>query len=432
MSYQSENNEFINNFVDNSFYKSWKTKKETLLNFSKLELGFSPECNLDCKYCYYAKHGSEIYPKEIRSKEDQKKNLQLVLDFLSKNDYSPNIDYFSGEPLSTDFGIDCLNIILNHFEHNNNRPTVISIPTNFTFFLYDGFVEKVENTIERGRKLGIRVSLSASFDGKYMEDNRPSNSNLIRDDNYYDRCFSFASKHGFGFHPMIYSENIDNWERNFLWFQDMFNKHGNIWHLLYLLEVRDSEWTGKQIESYGKFVEFLVDWVFDKVGKERFVDFIIRKGFNLLKSPLTTVGRGLGCSIQSTLSVRLGDLSIIPCHRLSYKPLNYGKFLVEDGKITTIEANNIELMNSILSFKATNQPYCSCCSIKNLCSFGCLGSQFETNGELFTPIPTVCAMYKQKMVSIVRGLMKHGVFNDILQITNDRKEYELRRIGSEL
>jgi hypothetical protein len=57
-----------------------------------------------------------------------------------------------------------------------------------------------------------------------MEENRPYKSNLdlpievIRDDAYYDKCFDFVKNNGGGFHPMIYSKNIEKWKDNFLWF----------------------------------------------------------------------------------------------------------------------------------------------------------------------------------------------------------------------
>ena len=49
----------------------------------------------------------------------------------------------------------------------------------------------------------------------------------------------------------------------------------------------------------------------------------------------------ISCNLVHHLTVRLGDLAIIPCHRLSYDKLIYGKYKVSDNKIVGIEALNI-------------------------------------------------------------------------------------------
>jgi len=49
-----------------------------------------------------------------------------------------------------------------------------------------------------------------------------------------------------GFHPMIYSNKIEYWIDNFLWFQKMFYKYGINPFNVYLLEVRNVEWLPQQ------------------------------------------------------------------------------------------------------------------------------------------------------------------------------------------
>ncbi|GAH24385.1 unnamed protein product, partial [marine sediment metagenome] len=199
--------------------------------------------------------------------------------------------------------------MLNKFEFAENKPAGIIIPTNFTFILDKEVTEKIENLIVRSRKIGISIHLSASIDGKYCEANRPFRAGgiNIRDDDYYDKVFAFVKKWGFSFHPMLYSGYIGSWQNNFLWFQEMLKKYDIPWFNIYLLEIRNKEWSKDDILKFEEFIKFLIRWTFLVLCRgsvEEFMHFIFKRGFNILESPLATTGRGIGCSIQSTLHVR--------------------------------------------------------------------------------------------------------------------------------
>lgn len=142
---------------------------------------------------------------------------------------------------------------------------------------------------------------------------------------------------------------------------------------------------------------------------QRYVEAIFKGGFNILKAPLIRVGRGMGCSIQSGLTIRVGDLAIVPCHRTSYEPFIFGHLIVEGGKITRIKALNPEVMIGIISMDGKEQPMCQSCLLKCLCTQGCLGSQFETTGDMFTPIPTVCRLQHAKIGAMVRTYEDLGI-----------------------
>jgi radical SAM protein with 4Fe4S-binding SPASM domain len=265
--------------------------------------------------------------------------------------------------------------------------------------------------------------LSASVEGKYMEQNRPFKNKSkidLRDDAFYDKLFSYCSKNRYGFHPMIYSDNIEKWIENFLWFQEMFKKYDIPAFMLYLLEVRNAEWTIEQINEFQKFYDYIINWTFNffKKNKEAFIDAILSKhrGFNIISSPISTIGRGLGCSIQSTLYVRLGDLKTFPCHRLFYPQFETLHFITDtEGDIQDIEVGNPELLLAIYSFQSTIAPYCSSCINKYMCSKGCLGSQFETTGDIFTPIPTVCQLEFAKSIQFINSMDKLGVLTSLKQ-----------------
>jgi len=251
-----------------------------------------------------------------------------------------------------------------------------------------------------------------------------------RDDEYYDKVFAFSKKWGSGFHPMIYSNRIEYWKENFLWFQQKYEEFGLNWKNLYLLEIRNVEWSNKQIKEFTEFLKFVYRWAFDKCEKDfkTFKKFIFDdKGFNLLHSSLTSVGRGIGCSIQSTLAVRTGDLAIVPCHRTSYSHLLLGRFRVKDGEITGVEALNPELWIAIASFTTRMQPYCETCMLSPLCVGGCLGAQLEVTGDMFTPIPTVCKMIHAKIKAQIEVLKELGVYERLVREINPPKRRALAR-----
>jgi len=431
MNYQKENNALFESFLGHTFFQGWTKKDdERYENFRRIEFILNSRCNLNCKYCYYARFGKELYPDKISQSEKILRNLGMLLDWLIANEYAPDIDFFSGEPLFQKVGFDALQMIFDKFSSAGRKPKDIVIPTNYTFILTDKLVEKVEKFLKDSRDLGIPVILSASFDGKFCEANRPfKKGEEKRDEEYYDRCFEFNKKHKFGFHPMIYSGLIEKWKDNFLWFQENFEKFGIPFSNIYLLEVRNAEWADKQIHSYMDFLEFLIDWTFKNPCKSsinNYLDFVFRRrGYNILSNCLTTIGRGLGCSLQSCLYVRLGDLAIVPCHRQSYSEFISGKFIVEDTKITGIEAKDPELAIGEVAFDSKTQPQCEICTIKYLCQGQCLGAMYETTGDLFSPIPTVCKLEHAKVVAIMRAYKKLGIYEVIFNRLSKQKQISL-------
>ncbi|MFA5052727.1 MAG: hypothetical protein WC565_01590 [Parcubacteria group bacterium] len=438
MTYQEENNQLVESFLNHSFFKGFKHPElKESENFKSLELFFNDKCNLKCKYCYLQRFGEKLYPHEHQDGETLLKNLKMLLDWLNEKEYVPeHIEIFSGEVFIQDAGWKAINMILDNYKDKEKKPEYIVVPTNFTFILSSDLTKKVEDLLTKAKEVGLPIGLSSSFDGKYCEVNRPFKSGKeIRDDAYYDKVFEFSKKWGTGFHPMVYSEHIEDWQKNWLWFQENFSKHRLPWKNIYLLEVRNVEWTERQMADLGKFVEFLIHWTFDNpchgdVGT--YLDFLFDGGYNILRNPLTTIGRGIGCSIQSNLVLRLGDLSLVPCHRTSYSPFNFGKFKVENGKITSFESKNVDMMVAIYSFDASTQPYCEQCLLKTLCSFGCLGSQLEVTGDPFTPIPSVCQMEHIKVASMIKAYKELGMLEPVLARVGQGKADVLQELAKML
>lgn len=427
MAYQKENDLLLQSFLSRVFLEGgWKNPSDpTYGNSNRVEFFLNAKCNLKCKYCYLANFGPQLYPKTSNKKTLE--HLSLVLDWMVENEYYPEIELFSGEPLVQKIGLDALRLILDKFSQTEKRPAKIVIPTNFTFCLQEKSINKVEKLLTESRSLKMPIFLSASVDGKYMERNRPFRKSNYepRDDAFYDRVFTFAKKWKCGFHPMVYSGHIEDWQKNFLWFQENFKKLDMPFNNIYLLEVRNAEWSRQQIRSFGDFINFLITWTFRDRCREkvqRYVDFLFkRKGYNMLTSPLSSIGRGIGCSIQSNPTIRIGDLALVPCHRTSYSQNVLAHLKIENSKITGFESVNPELAIAVYTFDSNTLPYCEQCLIKKMCSKGCLGSQLEVTGDMFTPIPTVCALEHHKILTMVRTYQDLGIYDHILGCLNPEK-----------
>ena len=402
--YEQENNSLFNKFLEDYFYSEWKEGR------GNIELIFSPKCNLNCKYCYVKKYYNETFPNEIFDENDSIKNAIHILNWLAKNNYTPHVDIFSGELFAQEKGYELLENIIKFYEgiEPKKRIPSIMIPTNFTFLNSEEYTKKVEDLIEKFNEINIRIYLSASFDGKYMEENRPFgkdldlNLNKLRDDEYYDKAFEFIKKYNCGIHPMIYSKNIDKWIDNFNWFQEQFEKHDLHWSNLYLLQIRNKEWSSEENKEFYNFIKYLINWTWEKCGKdkEEYCRFLFKEdcgyyspGLNILRLPFVNNNRGYTCGIQSFLTIRTADMGMYPCHRLMYKDLKIGDFRrKEDGDLEFF-TNNASLGLNIYGGNYKINPVCIRCPINELCAGGCLGSQYETNKSMIAPIPTVCLNY---------------------------------------
>lgn len=113
------------------------------------------------------------------------------------------------------------------------------------------------------------------------------------------------------------------------------------------------------------------------------------------------------------IHVRLNNLTIVPCHRTSYKQFEAGRFITDENhRIVDIEPNNPVLYLMIMNLRRETLPKCARCPVQPFCIAGCLGSQYETNGELFFPCNTVCDLFICKFVFLIHRFEELGVLSE--------------------
>ena len=436
--FQIENDNLMKNYLDRVFFDSWKQPLRRRKNeaYSRLEFIITRDCSFDCEYCYMKKNNENMYPKETyKNKEETIDNIRCVIEWLNKNGMAPEaIELFAGEMFNT-FGYSVLDCFIEMMNKGYKSARKLIVPTGGSFAKSDKDVEKVKATMNRINEAGGTMYLSLSTDGAIIDDEvRPFKSKYKRDEKFYDRLFSLAKEEHMGFHPMIYSGAIDRWIENFNWFQKMFEKYNIDWYRLYLLEVRNHNWTKKQCEDLYVFVKYLVHWLWNKSEKneENFLNMMrSKKWFNIITSPIISIGRGIGCGIQGTLYIRTGDLALVPCHRLQYKQFQFGRLIKENGSIVDLESNNVEALIGINTTHQKSYPMCEGCSINKMCNGSCLGAAYESTGDLFTACPTVCRMEYHKIKGILDGFEEIGVGNIIRSTVEESRKNQMEMLIKE-
>lgn len=438
LDYQKLNDNVINNMFKKSIFEKWKNNGEESPETGsfRLELIFSPKCNLKCQYCYVNKNNQNIYFNTPWNVEQSLNNVKLLLQWLYDNDYSPELDIFSGELFAQESGFLLLETILDFYKEHNDKPTppAIIIPTNGTFLKDESLSYRLDNLIKRLRdEVNINVHLSFSFDGLYADSiTRQYKCNLDYDlsqeidQKYYDTLFQYMKDHEFLSHPMLSPENIHVWKENYLWFAEMFEKYNIPLKSMYLLEVRNWNWNKQNISDFVDFINFVMDywWERTKHDKKEFLDYFMYTnhneglcaGNNFLINNFYAPqkGDGASCTFGRHVMVKVSDLTIYPCHRLLYPELKIAHFKLNEQKELILECDNIELGICTYSYSTENHPVCSTCAIQGLCCTPCYGSQYEVTKDLFTPIPTVCCMEYEKLKAIVNKLIEYDIYDDFL------------------
>jgi radical SAM protein with 4Fe4S-binding SPASM domain len=430
INFQQNENELLEVFLDSAVFN--QKRNYSLPNYRPprdenafpvlseglgIELIVRPECNQQCEYCYVYQHGKKLYPIEERvSNEIILKNLRAFLDytFNTRKIFINRWELFAGDLFYDDLYYDILDVFYDiikplyqiyHHLFANGRHIDILTPSNCSFIQSDEKLIRFEEYYEKMSSIGVNLVISYSTDGKYATDSREK---YDVSDEFYDKAFAFLKKHHYGPHPMISAENIDNYIKNFDWWTEQIPKFSEEGHPPMFLEVRNNNWTTEKIDKYEELLHHIIKYEMEKFGsKEAFAEHLFRRdamtrtGYDIIRLlPRRDVedSARYSCSMQWLLSVTLNNLNIVPCHRTTYSQFRIGRFVQdENGNITGVEGKNVGLGLTIHGFKANTLPRCAGCKYVKACSYGCLGSQFETSGELFAPIDCVCDLSKRKI-----------------------------------
>ena len=94
------------------------------------------------------------------------------------------------------------------------------IPSNCSFCLDEEKTQHLQYYIDKFKNIGCPLVFSISVDGKPIEEQaRPLNSGKVKDDDFYERLFTFAKHNNFLFHPMVAASDVNKWIENYQWWE---------------------------------------------------------------------------------------------------------------------------------------------------------------------------------------------------------------------
>lgn len=435
MQLNKDDNLLLENIIHNSL-----TKNKDIA----IELVVRPDCDQKCDYCYLRQYGKESYPNRA-TKQEIINNTNLLIDYFIKNEYLiKRFDLFSGDMFFDDLFFDIIDIMHRYYKwvYDNHRDFIewhhaqdekkhnpaIVVPSNMNFCKKDEKIERVKQCYSLLKEVGVTLYFSYSTDGKYATDIR---EHAYVPDEHFHKVFKFCEEMDWGVHPMISYESIDNIIDNYEWFKSVFRQYSlnNGSGFPYFLEVRNDGWTEDSIKKYNDFLRHHIHDIFHTSnnsnpevffnnnlrifkktpeGKYKFVS-----DENRLYNFIIFTSNFIPCTLGLlSLCVNMGDLSLIPCHRLAYPELRGGVFKVENNEINGIQAS--EFYNAYLNLIYYNNAYrpgCVNCDYNIFCLKGCLGAQYEKFGDPNIPVPSVCNLLKSKIDTLLEYYHSVGLFH---------------------
>lgn len=389
-----------------------------------IELYIRGDCPSKCSYCYLQKHLNELYPREYDTEEHILPNVKKFMDFYIENDFVCNLELFSGRLFQDEMGIEVLKILYDTFNSHpfNPRPREILIPDDMQFLLDKNITKQIISYINKFKNLGIRVVFSASVDGYYIDQFRYGG----RGEDFYNSLRQFTQQFDFSFHPMCSASNVKYWVKNYDWWrqfiEDDFYQH------IMVLEVRDDNWGLDNIRDYLKFQNHIMEILFNDCNKDpqKYLDCLDRRAdghIHRCRMPfdLDFEGSihdphcdGLSCAYQKTLHIRMGDLAIVPCHRLAYPQLT-SAYLIGDNHIDEVRSKNASMFLMADNIKCRALPKCSNCGFAHACIGPCLGANYESMGDPFYTPDSVCDLLRYKITFQIEKFKQLGIHDYILK-----------------
>ena len=292
MSFQEENDNILKYLIDSMFFDVFDvTDEKARATSNRLEIFVTPVCNQVCDYCYVMKHGNQLYPYNLLDEENMINNLKKILNWLKLNHKTMDVfDLFSGEIWSDPLGYMVLDTILEFYKSYRVSMNIV-IPSNMSFLFAPDGENKMQWYIDEFQKIGTRLIFSASIDGIFLEDKfrkfkyKKDTINIVRDQSYYDKIFSFCHKNGYLFHPMVSAKSCKYWIENFDWYMEMINKYYGSYLNLMMLEVRDDNWEDEDIKYHHKLLKHIIDFKLEKWFNgdvKKFAKYVTKIDDNLL------------------------------------------------------------------------------------------------------------------------------------------------------
>lgn len=388
-----------------------------------LQIFLTGACRSNCEYCYLRKNMKDLYPLELQNYETILKNVELICNWYIDSAFKCNLQVFSAEWLTTPLADRVFDIFYKVFKDSKYKPPVILCADNMQFLKSDELIQKVEYYIEQMHSIGIALVLSASIDGKYCDFGRTPNS-----DEFYEKLKIFTNKYHCMPHPMISASNIKHWINNFHWWKEYFGIE--IAYGMTMLEVRNEDWTVENIQDLITFCDYMVDETFKSLNnnKEEMFKYVFNiktendgtmkndtyNPIRFINTGFTSNSDTFTCSSQKMLTIRAGDLMVAPCHRLHYPLLEFGKYQVEDGKITEFIPKNVSLLIGHKYLKRSCMPICEDCGLVGYCPGFCMGASYEEYGNMLVPQQEVCQMYRSKYAFLIYKYNSMGLLDDEL------------------
>lgn len=437
--YQKEQDEILKNILEWNFFGPWREykpydmyEKEDKLHIAHektLELFITPTCNQNCSYCYLVKYNDKLYPKEINDFPTILKNMEILLNyFIDQDYYVPEMTIFTGEIWHSQFGLDILELLYKKIQEGFQTDYIL-IPSNCSFLLDKKQTGKIQQLIERYRDIHVCLTFSISVDGMPIEElSRPMNDKTKkRTEEFYQSVFDFAKHNNFYFHPMVSAYNVKYWCENLDWWVEMLYKYERNSGDIMLLEVRNDDWTDENIADYCKFLDHLFEIQLQENELGGFIRMILgdptypiykSDGHGYIPTFVGLADNFPGCTVAKELTIRLGDLAIVPCHRTCYPKNVYGKFVIKDNQIIDIVSNNVYLAERILMVNnITGSLKCDTCAYAGICLQGCFGAQLEANGDPFITNKSVCKLFKTKYYHLIQLYHKYGIMDMLEKMT---------------
>lgn len=424
MSIILEDKQLANDILERHYYQNFRDPSK--FNQEKnLEIFLTGACKSNCEYCYL-KNNHILYPLELHNEDLIINNIKLIIQWYIKNQFKCNIEIYSADWLTTPLAESIFNIFYDAFKDSDYKPARIFCPDNMQFLKDNMLTKKVESYIQLMKDINIDLILSASIDGKYCDQYRTSN-----DDNFYHNLKNFLEKHHYLLHPMISAQNINNQIANFSWMLEHFGP--TLTYNSTFLEIRNQDWDSQSIQHLLQFCDYLVDTTFDLLNHDKikmleWIFEIDNKNKNItfnntsylpIRLPLnnfTSNIDNISCSFHNALTIRAGDLSIAPCHRLFYPTLDMGKFNVVNNEIIDFNPTNVSLLAGHLYMKRSCMPICEHCGLVGVCPGHCLGSSYEEYKNMMIPQMEVCQMYRTKIAFLIYKYNTLGLFEELPKI----------------